>query len=151
MRKSEKIEMQIRQESKKCLYRTTEMPIEDIISFYNETRFQKKWDNNKKSLYIESLLLSYPLRSFIFVESNEGYLIVDGNERINSIIEFINGDLLLNVKKISKLKGLGYKNLILSRQRNFLRKSIRITVLNESTDDETIKYIYSSCNIQLIV
>jgi hypothetical protein len=85
------------------------------------------------------------------VESNEGYLIVDGNERINSIIEFINGDLLLNVKKISKLKGLGYKNLILSRQRNFLRKSIRITVLNESTDDETIKYIYSSCNIQLIV
>lgn len=106
-------------------------------------------EQHKKSSYIESLIISYPLESFLLLENKNSYIIIDGNERTKSIIDFINGDLKLTVKKVNKLDGKSYNELMLSRQRNFMRKSLRVIVLNEDTDSETLYHIYHSLNDKL--
>lgn len=149
MRESEEIEMQIRQISKKCLYRTTEFALEEMILLYQSKKHIEKWCNIKKSGYIESLIISYPLELFLLLEQGSSYIIIDGNERTKSIIDFINGDLKLTVKRVNKLDGKSYNELMLSRQRNFMRKSLRVIVLNEDTDSETLYHIYHSLNDKL--
>ena len=149
MRESEEIEMQIRQISKECLYRTTDFPLEEMILLYQSKTHSEKWSSIKKSSYIESLIISYPLESFLLLENKNSYIIIDGNERTKSIIDFINGDLKLTVKKVNKLDGKSYNELMLSRQRNFMRKSLRVIVLNEDTDSETLYHIYHSLNDKL--
>ena len=149
MRESEEIEMQIRQSSKKCLYRTTEFALEEMILLYQSKKHIEKWCNIKKSGYIESLIISYPLELFLLLEQGSSYIIIDGNERTKSIIDFINGDLKLTVTRVNKLDGKSYNELMLSRQRNFMRKSLRVIVLNEDTDSETLYHIYHSLNDKL--
>ncbi len=149
MRESEEIEMQIRQNSKKCLYRTTEFALEEMILLYQSKKHIEKWCNIKKSGYIESLIISYPLELFLLLEQGSSYIIIDGNERTKSIIDFINGDLKLTVTRVNKLDGKSYNELMLSRQRNFMRKSLRVIVLNEDTDSETLYHIYHSLNYKL--
>lgn len=149
MIESEEIEMQIRQNSKKCLYRTTEFALEEMILLYQSKKHIEKWCNIKKSGYIESLIISYPLELFLLLEQGSSYIIIDGNERTKSIIDFINGDLKLTVTRVNKLDGKSYNELMLSRQRNFMRKSLRVIVLNEDTDSETLYHIYHSLNYKL--
>ena len=48
MRESEEIEMQIRQSSKKCLYRTTEFALEEMILLYESKTHNERWSRIKK-------------------------------------------------------------------------------------------------------
>ena len=81
MRESEEIEMQIRQISKKCLYRTTDFALEEMILLYQSKTHSEKWSSIKKSSYIESLIISYPLESFLLLENKNSDIIIDGNEK----------------------------------------------------------------------
>lgn len=57
-----------------------------------DTEFQRKaglWDKNKKSRFIESLILNLPIPSFYFSENEKNCLdVIDGLQRITTIIEF---------------------------------------------------------------
>lgn len=147
MNESEKIEMQIRQESKKCLYREKKIQISDLIRYYENATHHERWDRLKKSNYIESIILSYPLEPFILVEFEESYVIIDGNERIKSIIDFVNGNLRVRLKKEKKSKSIDYDNLTLSRKNQIMRKNLTALIFNESTDSETLYEIYNSLNV----
>jgi len=147
MNESEKIEMQIRQESKKCLYREKKIQISDLIRYYENATHHERWDRLKKSNYIESIILSYPLEPFILVEFEESYVIIDGNERIKSIIDFVNGSLKVTLTITEKIDNITYNNLTLSRKNQIMRKNLTALVLNESTDNETLYHIYHSLNI----
>lgn len=147
MNESEKIEMQIRQESKKCLYREKKIQISDLIRYYENATHHERWDRLKKSNYIESIILSYLLEPFILVEFEESYVIIDGNERIKSIIDFVNGSLKVTLTITEKIDNITYNNLTLSRKNQIMRKNLTALVLNESTDNETLYHIYHSLNI----
>ena len=81
---------------------------------YNELKipeYQRKegiWGPKEKAKLIESILLGLPLPIFYFAEKENGdWIIVDGLQRITTMLEFINNDLKLT--KLEELKSLNNK------------------------------------------
>lgn len=143
----EETEEQIIKESNKCIYIEKQIQINEMFRYYEYETHNEKWDNAKKSSYIQSIILSYPLSPFLLMEFGENYVIIDGNERIKSIIDFVNGNLRVKLKKEKKSKSIDYDNLSLSRKNQIMRKNLTALVLNKSTDSETLYEIYNSLNV----
>lgn len=54
------------------------------------------WDNQRKSRLIESILMRIPLPMFYFAQDDEGRIsVVDGLQRLSTIREFMNNELVL--------------------------------------------------------
>lgn len=63
-----------------------------------EPSFQREyvWNQPKKQQLIDSILLGIPIPTFYFsIDKNGNLLVVDGKQRINSILEFLKGKLSL--------------------------------------------------------
>lgn len=63
-----------------------------------EPSFQREyvWNQPKKQQLIDSILLGIPIPTFYFsIDKNGNLLVVDGKQRINSILEFLEGKLSL--------------------------------------------------------
>lgn len=73
--------------------------------------------------------------------------IVDGAQRIQTLEQFINDDLVLkNLKILSRLENLKYTNLSKSQQRKFKTKALRLVVLEDSTSIERRQEIFNRIN-----
>lgn len=87
--------------------------------------FQRRdvWDHGKKSRLIESMLRGIPIPSIYVEEVDEGtYVVIDGQQRINSIIEFLKGEL--------KLRGLSLLEELTNKRYNNIQESCcEITVI----------------------
>ena len=76
----------------------------DTSPYYQ--RFSDIWNDEKKRLLIDSIINGYDIPKFYFhyITSNDNslnitskrYAIIDGKQRINALIEFLNGDLKLD-------------------------------------------------------
>lgn len=85
---------------------------------------------------------------FFADDKNEGKLeIVDGSQRIRTLDAFKNDQLkLVNLKKLNKLNGFKFSDLPESRQRRFLRKTLRSIELTEKATFEVKKDIFQRIN-----
>lgn len=143
----ENAEQQIIEERVPVNYDTREYPVEVLIDKYQKDEFvipkyQRNfvWENDiqKMSRFIESILLDLPIPYLFFADDLEtGKLeIVDGSQRIRTIDKFKeNGFALNNLEVLDKLNGFKYEDLLESRQRRFLRKTLRSI---ELTDKATV-------------
>lgn len=61
------------------------------IKFDNTVQRGYVWDTKRKSLLIHSMLAGYPIPPFYAAKSKNGYDMLDGKQRISSIVDFING------------------------------------------------------------
>jgi hypothetical protein len=98
------------------------------------------WDNKKRSLFIESLLLNVPIPPvFLFEWDLNRYEVMDGQQRLNSIVDFYeNRFLLTKLEKWRELEGLRYKELPKTLQRGLDRRRLSATlVLAESAGQTT--------------
>lgn len=72
-----------------------------------DPNFQRRevWDIKKKSKFIESLILGIPIPSILLADDrkNNQYIVIDGKQRVSTIIQFMAID---NDNKGFKLKGL---------------------------------------------
>lgn len=60
--------------------------------------------------------------------------IIDGAQRMQTIVEFYNNKLRLSgMEKLTALNGFAFKDLSDAQQRKFLNKSLRIIVLEEDS------------------
>lgn len=96
------------------------------------------WDSHRKSRFIESLHMGLPIPFLFFWEMGNGKLeIVDGSQRLRTIFEYVRGELTLTtLDELPSLTGTKFADLLPSRQRKMLNKSIRGIVLNEHADDQ---------------
>jgi uncharacterized protein DUF262 len=139
-------EDQIVEQSKRIEFYLTEYSVELLASkMANEDfmipKYQREdiWEPDRKSRFIESLLMGLPIPFLFFWEKPEtGQLeIVDGSQRLRTISQFLEGDLQLGeLTQLSELEGLRFSDLPESRQRKIKNRSIRGIVLNEHADDE---------------
>lgn len=96
------------------------------------------WDNAKKSRLIESLLMNVPIPPvFLYEHELSRYEVMDGQQRINAVMEFYNNDLKLKgLTTWSALNGLTYSKCPEVIRRGLDRRRISaIVLLTESTDD----------------
>lgn len=110
-----------------------------------EPQYQRRsrWDNKKRSLLIESLLLNIPVPPIFLFEIEYGqYEVVDGRQRLETLKDFL--DNLFPLKNLTfwkELNGKRFKELPIIIQRGLLRRTISATVLLAETtrpDDSEI-------------
>lgn len=139
-------EQQIVEHSKRIEFYLTEYSVELLASKMQSGDFEippyqreDTWEPERKSRFIESLLMGLPIPFLFFWESpSSGKLeIVDGSQRLRTITQFILGDLVLGeLDDLTYLEGMSFRDLPDSRQRKIKNRSIRGIVLNEHADEQ---------------
>lgn len=152
---------QIDSNRRKIISDSYPMSLGEIINLYNDgdldvhPEFQRfyRWDDNQKSNLIESILLGIPLPSFFISTREDGvWDLVDGLQRLATILSFIgiykdeNNKLIepLILSKTKYLPGLeNYqwksntptgKDLPIELQRDFKRYKIDLKIIKKESD-----------------
>lgn len=149
-------EAQIVEQSKRIEFFLTEFSIELLASKMKNEDFiipqyqrNDNWEPERKSRFIESILMGLPIPFLFFWESpGTGKLeIVDGSQRLRTIQQFLDNELVIGVlDQLDQLEGLRFCDLPESRQRKIKNRSIRGIVLNEHADEQARFDIFERIN-----
>ncbi len=95
------------------------------------------WDDDRKSRFLESLIMGLPVPFLFFWETPKGELeVIDGSQRLRTIEQYVTNNLtLVNLDKIPSLIGTKFEDLPRSRQLKILNIPIRGAVLGENADE----------------
>lgn len=109
--------------------------IGDKIDLTPQYQRRSRWDINKRSLLIESLLLNIPIPSIFLFERDYGmYEVVDGRQRLETLKDFFDNIFpLKDLQYWKELNGKRFKELPQIIQRGLLRRTISATVLLAET------------------
>jgi len=112
----------------------------DIV-FNPEYQRNYVWDNKKASLLIESILLNIPIPVLYASEDDDGaWNIVDGLQRLNSLMNFYNGKFSLRgLEVLTELNLQKYEDLNLKAKRFLDGANLRVILLFNDSNPE-IKY-----------
>lgn len=138
---------QFSQKSKLYEYRTKDYAFEVILSKYGEEEddnttlyvpdYQREfvWKNDKRSKFIESVLLGMPLTPFLVSEDDMQRLeIIDGSQRIRTLISFHNNEFSLRkLEKLTELDGAKFKDLPIRLQRYLRNQDFKIIVVSDAS------------------
>jgi len=92
---------------------------------------RKVWDDIKKSSLIESLIMNIPIPPIFLYEGEVNrYEVMDGQQRLSSIVDFYENDFALSKMKFwTSLNGFTYKKLPATIQRGLDRAKLSSVVL----------------------
>lgn len=154
----DKAEEQIVEQKEPVSFDTREYPIEVLINKFKAGEFvipnyQREFvwekDKVKMSRFIESALLDLPIPYLYFADEPEtGKLeIVDGSQRIRTIKAFYENQFTLQgLEVLDLLNGFKYSDLLESRQRRFLRKTLRSIELTEKASSDVRRDLFARIN-----
>jgi Protein of unknown function DUF262 len=113
------------------------------------------WPLKNQSRFIESVLIGIPI-PFLFVADisekedpdSAGRLeIVDGVQRIRTLVEFMSGQLVLSdLERLKSLNGFTFFDLHPSRQRRFRRATLRLIELTEMVTEDVRRDMFDRIN-----
>lgn len=103
----------------------------DDVNLRPEYQRRLRWSNTQKSRLIESLLLNVPVPPVFFYENDLArYEVMDGQQRLNAIKEFLSNEFsLVGLQILSSLNGRRYSKLPPRVKRGLDRASISAIVL----------------------
>jgi len=151
-------EQQIVEEKEPVAFDTREYPVEVLIDKYQSEEFvipkyQRNFvweeDKEKMSKFVESIILDLPIPYLFFADDREtGKLeIVDGSQRIRTLNSFKNNEFELEgLEKLDLLNGFKFSDLPESRQRRFLRKTLRSIELTEKASSDVRRDLFERIN-----
>ncbi|EEN84102.1 hypothetical protein RHOER0001_6540 [Rhodococcus erythropolis SK121] len=119
--------------------------------------FQRKagiWDEQRRSRLIESLLLRIPLPTLYAAEDDdENWAIVDGIQRLTSIVQFIDGALiekaplqLSNLEYLTKYNGKTYADLPAKLQLRLRETELVLHLIRRGTPEPVKFNIFARIN-----
>jgi hypothetical protein len=110
----------------------------DILNVRPEYQRRLRWLTPQKSRLIESLLLNIPVPPIFLYETAEArYEVMDGQQRLNAIKEYLEGDFALSgLSVLSPLNGLRYSKAPPRIKRALDRASLSAIVLLLESDSE---------------
>jgi uncharacterized protein with ParB-like and HNH nuclease domain len=151
-------EQQIIEEKEPVAFDTREYPVEVLIDKNQSGEFvipkyQRNFvweeDKEKMSKFVESIILDLPIPYLFFADEKEtGKLeIVDGSQRIRTLNSFKNNKFELEgLEKLDLLNGFKFSDLPESRQRRFLRKTLRSIELTEKASSDVRRDLFERIN-----
>lgn len=106
------------------------------------------WDPQRQSKFIESILLGIPVPYIFTADVDNGRLeVVDGSQRLRTIVNFIDNKLqLLNLEILDRLNGFSFKDLTIARQRKFKNATIRMIALSDKSDEDVRFMMFERIN-----
>lgn len=120
------------------------LPKEIIIDPEYQRLF--RWSNEQKSRLIESILLELPIPQIFVIERENGVLeLIDGLQRISSVIQFINPSVLPDPEHqkplvlqgcdlIKELNGNTFEDLPLTLRLRIKRSSLRTVIIKRQSE-----------------
>lgn len=115
-----------------------------------DSDFQRNavWGLKQKSELIESILMKLPIPVFYFFQTEEGKThIVDGQQRIRTIIEYMENNFKLAALNVFKeIKGKRFKELQPVHQRLIEDYSIEVYVIQPPTPEKVMYDIFDRVN-----
>lgn len=110
----------------------------DVLNVRPEYQRRLRWATLQKSRLIESLLLNIPIPPIFLYETDEArYEVMDGQQRLNAIKEFMDGDFALSgLEALSPLNGIRYAKAPPRVKRALDRASLSAIVLLLESDSE---------------
>lgn len=151
-----KAEEQIKNLRKEIDYTTRDYSIDFLVQKFREDEFyipdeyqrQFIWDEDKKSLFIESVLLGLPIPLMFFSDTEDGRCeIIDGAQRTQSLEAFMSNDIeLTNLKKLDSLLGFKYDDIPEYFKKKFDKTNIRVVVLSDETTLDIRQEIFTRIN-----
>ena len=94
------------------------------------------WNNTKASRLIESLLLNVPIPVVYFSELGDQYEIIDGHQRVSSIVRYVNNEFRLYGLKVladEQHRGMRFHELPIADQRRIRTRVIRAIIITEES------------------
>lgn len=106
------------------------------------------WKTKQKSELIESILMKIPIPVFYFFRTEEGKIqVVDGQQRISSVISFMNNEFSLSsLSIIGNIEGKKFKDLQPSQQRTIEDYSVDVYLIQPPTPEEVMLDIFDRVN-----
>lgn len=100
-----------------------------------------RWNRRKKSALIESFLMNVPVPPvFLYERDINRYEVMDGQQRINSIVEFYNNEFrLVGLKTWPALNGKNYSQLPPKMRRGLDRAKLSAHILLADAEDQNDK------------
>ncbi|MCP1620144.1 uncharacterized protein DUF262 [Pseudomonas sp. SLBN-26] len=132
------IDEQISEFQSSIAYDTKEYVVEVLIKRFKEKKlfvpqYQRQfvWPEQKKSKFIESVLMGLPIPFMFGVQCDDGTVeILDGAQRIQTLEQFVDGNLRLkNLERLDLLDDLNFNDLPSAQQNKFLDRPLRMVVL----------------------
>ncbi len=125
-----------------------DMVLEGMIDIAPEYQRHFVWDVSRQSALIESLLLGIPIPSlFMATNKDSSWEVIDGLQRLTTILNFIGDEeeldktgishkklKLAGLEKLDSMNGVEYSDLPMSMQFMLQMRPLRITVLNDRSD-----------------
>lgn len=113
------------------------------------------WNKSKASRLIESLLLDIPLPViYVAEEQNNTFSVVDGQQRLTSICEFLNGKFpdgkdfrLSSLQVMTELNGKLFRDLSPELQDKILVYVIRVIVIQKDSDTDVKFEMFERLNL----
>lgn len=104
-----------------------------------EYQRNKVWDLSRKSKLIESLIINIPVPPiFLYETSLNRFEVMDGLQRISTIIDFLNNNFSLNDLEIwSELNGKSFNDLLPEFQDSIKRRYLSATIILKETRNST--------------
>lgn len=106
-----------------------------------------QWEEERQSLFIESLILRIPVPPVFFYEREGRLEIVDGSQRIRTLVNFVRGNLSLEgLEKLDVINGMTFGQLPEQAAKRLLNTPIRSFVLEQGTDQSTRVELFRRIN-----
>jgi hypothetical protein len=147
---ADEVEQVVEDARREVRYVTTDFSVELVVSKFKDQAeaegdiyvpdYQRAlaWTPDKQSYFIESLVLRVPIPPIFFYEVEGRLEIVDGSQRIRTIVSFVrDGFALQGLEKLDILNGFEFSKLPLAVQRRLNNTPIRSYVLDQGTDEST--------------
>lgn len=144
MDKKEKLQSELNIGRKEIKTDSYHMSIGELVNMYRDEELQLdpafqrlfRWDNFQKTRFIESILLGIPIPPiFVAQKSNGKWVIVDGVQRLSTILQFTN-DLpdkealvLTTAKKLPSLDGFCWSTISSDAQRLIKRAKFGVNII----------------------
>lgn len=149
-------EQEIKKLRKEIDYTTRDYSIDFLVQKFREDEFyipdayQREfiWDDTKKSLFIESVLLGLPIPLMFFSDTEDGRCeIIDGAQRTQTLEAFMNNDFkLIELKKLKSINGFTYDDIPEYFMKKFDKTNIRVVALSDETTLDIRQEIFTRIN-----
>lgn len=130
-------------DDRKLVTQSYDLSVNTLIEQWNdhtlilpEIQREYVWNNTKASRLIESLLLNVPIPVVYFSELGDQYEIIDGHQRVSSIVRYVNNEFRLYGLKVladEQHRGKRFHELPITDQRRIRTRVIRAIIITEES------------------
>ena len=152
-------EQQVKERQQEVKYDLRDFTVDYLVKAFKDDLFfiptyQREfiWPEANRSKFIESVILGLPIPMLFVADMADGRLeIVDGAQRIQTLEQFLNNDLILsNLDLLTSLNGFKFEDLTSAQQRKLLTRALRLVVLEDGTTAENRLELFHRINTQSV-